>query len=94
MVFPPLNDVSAILKEDTSLKLDIEGNTDNTGAENANLLLSQKRAKAVFEYLTTKGGVDGSRLTAEGYGSTKPVADNKTAEGRNLNRRVELKLKY
>ena len=92
--FKPLNDVSAILKEDTSLKLDIEGNTDNTGAENANLLLSQKRAKAVFEYLTTKGGVDGSRLTAEGYGSTKPVADNKTAEGRNLNRRVELKLKY
>ena len=84
----------AILKEDSGLKLDIEGYTDNTGAEKANVLLSQKRAKAVHEYLVTKGGIDTSRLTSEGYGPANPVADNKTAEGRTLNRRVELKLKY
>ena len=92
--FKPLNDVVAILKEDSGLKLDIEGYTDNTGAEKANVLLSQKRAKAVHEYLVTKGGIDTSRLTSEGYGPANPVADNKTAEGRTLNRRVELKLKY
>ena len=89
----PLNEVSTILKEDAALKLDIEGYTDNTGAEAANITLSQKRAKAVYEYLT-KAGVEASRLTSEGYGPAKPVADNKTPAGRTLNRRVELKLKY
>ena len=89
----PLNEVSTILKEDSALKLDIEGYTDNTGAEAANITLSQKRAKAVYEYLT-KAGVEASRLTSEGYGPAKPVADNKTPAGRTLNRRVELKLKY
>lgn len=91
--FKPLNEVSTILKEDAALKLDIEGYTDNTGAESANITLSQKRAKAVYEYLT-KAGVEASRLTSEGYGPAKPVADNKTPAGRTLNRRVELKLKY
>ena len=89
----PLNEVIAILKEDAALKVDIEGHTDNTGSEAINVSLSQKRAKVIYDFLT-KGGVEASRLTSEGYGSSKPVGDNKTAEGRSLNRRVELKLKY
>lgn len=92
--FKSLNDVAAILKEDSALKLDIEGHTDNTGSDKINVPLSQKRAKSVFDYLVNKGGIDASRLTSEGFGSSKPVADNKTAKGRSLNRRVEMKLKY
>jgi len=89
----PLNDILTVLKEDAALKLDIEGYTDNTGSEKANVVLSQKRAKMVYEFLT-KGGIDASRLTSEGFGPANPVADNKTVAGRTLNRRVELKLKY
>lgn len=92
--FKSLSDVAAILREDAALKLDIEGHTDNTGSDKVNQPLSQKRAQAVYEYLTTKGGIDASRLSHEGFGSSKPIADNKTAKGRGLNRRVEMKLKY
>jgi len=92
--FKSLNDVAAILKEDAALKLDIEGHTDNTGSDKINQPLSHKRAQAVYDYLTTKGGIDAGRMTHEGFGSSKPVADNKTAKGRSLNRRVEMKLKY
>lgn len=92
--FKSLNDVAAILKEDAALKLDIEGHTDNTGSDKVNLPLSQKRAQSVYDYLTTKGGIDAGRLSHEGFGSSKPVADNKTAKGRGLNRRVKMKLKY
>ncbi|MDE3254149.1 MAG: OmpA family protein, partial [Bacteroidota bacterium] len=92
--FKSLNDVAAILKEDAALKLEIEGHTDNTGSDKINIPLSKDRAKSVFDYLTTKGGIDASRISSEGFGSSKPVADNKTAKGRALNRRVEMKLKY
>ncbi len=91
--FKALDQVVAILNEDTALKLDIEGHTDNTGTDKINVPLSQNRAKAVHDYLISKG-IDASRLSSEGYGSSKPVADNKTAAGRTLNRRVEMKLKY
>lgn len=91
--YKSLDEVVAILKEDAALKLDIEGHTDNTGTDKANVPLSQNRAKAVYDYIVGKG-IDASRLTSEGYGSSKPVADNKTAAGRAQNRRVELKLKY
>jgi len=92
--FKSLNDVASILKEDAALKLDIEGHTDNTGTDKINVPLSQNRAKAVYDYLTAKSGIDASRLTSQGYGSTRPVADNKTVKGRGLNRRVEMKPKY
>lgn len=92
--FKPLNDVAAILKEDAALKLDISGHTDNTGSDKVNNPLSQKRANAVHTYLVNKAGIDASRMSAEGFGSSKPVADNKTAKGRAQNRRVEMKLKY
>jgi OOP family OmpA-OmpF porin len=86
--------VAKILKDDANLKLDIEGHTDITGTPAKNQVLSENRAKAVLEFIKTKGGVDESRMTAAGYGDTKPIADNKTAKGRAMNRRVELKLKY
>jgi OmpA-OmpF porin, OOP family len=91
--FKSLDEVVAILKEDAALKLDIEGHTDNTGTDKVNVPLSQNRAKSVYDYLVSKG-IDAARLSSEGYGSSKPVADNKTAAGRTLNRRVEMKLKY
>ncbi|HXB43231.1 MAG TPA: OmpA family protein [Puia sp.] len=92
--FKPLNEVAKILKEDGNLKLDIEGHTDNAGKPERNQLLSENRAKAVQSYLKTKGGVEESRLSAAGYGDTKPVASNKSPKGKAQNRRVELKLKY
>jgi len=92
--FKSLNEVAKVLKADADLKLDIEGNTDNTGKPEKNQVLSESRAKAVLDYLTTKGGVDASKLTAVGFGDTKPIASNKTAAGRAKNRRVELKPKY
>jgi len=89
----PLDEVVAILKANISAKLSIEGHTDNTGKEETNKKLSQQRADAIAAYITRKG-VESSRLSAVGYGSEKPVADNKTAEGKAQNRRVELKATY
>ena len=69
------------------------GHTDNVGAKGYNQKLSENRAGAVKAYLVKKG-VDASKLTSAGYGDTQPVADNKTAAGRQKNRRVEMKLSY
>jgi OmpA-OmpF porin, OOP family len=67
----------------------IEGHTDNVGTYNHNMELSQRRAQAVVDYLVDNFGIDRSRLTARGYGFTKPVADNATQEGKQKNRRIE-----
>lgn len=91
--FPSLNSIVEILKADENLKLDIEGHTDITGSAEKNLVLSEKRARSVADYLEKKG-ISSERLTAQGFGSEHPIADNKTVAGRNKNRRVELKLKY
>jgi len=71
------------------LKIDIEGHTDITGSAKLNKALSQKRANTIMNFLISKG-IAKDRLTATGYGSEKPVASNKTAKGRQENRRVEL----
>ena len=89
--YEPLNQLADILTRYPNAKLTIEGHTDNTGSSAHNLTLSNNRAKAVVDYLVSKG-IDASRLTAIGFGEEKPVTTNKTAEGRTLNRRVELKL--
>ena len=89
-----LDEVAAILKQNPLLKLDIEGHTDSTGLPEKNRVLSERRAKAVLEYLSNQAGINKARLTSSGYGSSRPVADNNTPEGRALNRRVEFKLKY
>jgi len=73
------------------LKIEISGHTDNVGKPADNLSLSNNRAKAVVNYLIGKK-IAPQRLTAKGYGETKPVADNKTEEGKAKNRRTELRV--
>ena len=90
--YASLNEVAQILKDNPTLKLDVEGHTDITGDAVKNQTLSENRAAAVKAYLVAQG-VDGSRLTSAGYGSDRPIADNKTAAGKAKNRRVELKLR-
>jgi len=87
--YKSLNNVVAILKADESLFLDIDGHTDASGADDKNQVLSENRAKAVKDYLISKGIAE-SRLTFTGYGDAKPVADNATAAGRAKNRRTEM----
>ena len=91
--FKPLDEVSEILKAHTNANLAVEGHTDNTGSVVTNKKLSQKRADAIKAYLVKKG-IDASRLTATGYGSEKPIAENKTAKGKAQNRRVEMLSTY
>lgn len=86
-----LDEVAALLNNNASFSLNIEGHTDNTGDETKNVQLSQKRADVVKAYLAKKG-VKEERMTAQGFGSAKPVADNATTEGKHQNRRVELVL--
>lgn len=88
-----LNELAAILQADSDLKLDINGHTDNTGKADKNQILSENRAKSVYDYLVKKG-VSEDRLKSAGFGQDQPVADNKTAAGRTQNRRVELQLHY
>ena len=71
-----------------SVKIEISGYTDNVGNKAANKKLSQQRADAVRDYLVSKG-IDGARIKAVGYGDANPIADNKTPEGRQKNRRIE-----
>ena len=85
-----LTPIAELLKNDASLKLEIQGHTDNVGTAAANLKLSQDRAAAVKAHLVQQLGADGARLTTAGLGDTKPVADNQTEDGRGQNRRVEL----
>lgn len=91
--FKGLDEVAKVIAENPGTNLVIEGHTDNTGDDAFNMKLSESRAAAVKAYLVKKG-VDESRLTSAGYGETQPVADNKTAAGRQKNRRVEMKLSY
>ncbi len=81
-------EVAEFLKAHPKAVAEIEGHTDNVGSEAYNTALSQRRADSVRRYMIEKKGVDGSRLTAKGYGPSKPIADNATAEGRATNRRV------
>ncbi len=83
-----LNKVVKIMNDNLELELRVEGHTDNLGKEEANLALSKARALAVKKYLIDNG-IEDYRITAEGYGSKKPVANNKTPKGRSQNRRVD-----
>jgi OOP family OmpA-OmpF porin len=84
-----LNEVAQLLKKNSTWKLQIEGHTDNAGTKEANAKLSQARADAVRKWLVSLG-IDAARLTAKGFGDTKPLADNGSEEGRAKNRRVAL----
>ena len=87
---PTLKEIGQMLTEHPELRISIEGHTDNTGSAEANQTLSQRRAEAVKAHLAASYGFDAARLEAQGFGASKPVADNATPEGRQQNRRVEL----
>jgi outer membrane protein OmpA-like peptidoglycan-associated protein len=91
--FKSLDAVVSILKADPTLYADIEGHTDNVVPKTyTNIELSQRRAEAVRDYFVNKG-IDANRLTAEGFGDTRPVADNASAAGKAQNRRTVIKLR-
>jgi len=81
--------VANFMKEFPDTTCEIGGHTDNISSAAYNQKLSEKRANSVRQYIIDKFGIDGSRLTATGYGLTKPIASNDTEEGRQKNRRVE-----
>lgn len=85
-----LNEVAdALTKQDADSKIVVEGHTDSQGAAAYNQDLSQRRAQAVRDYLVSRG-IATDRVTAQGFGPTRPLADNASAEGRANNRRVEI----
>lgn len=86
--FFELDNLVKLLTENAMMEIFIGGHTDNVGNDDYNNKLSKDRAAAVVEYLTSKGIV-ATRLTSDGFGKAKPIADNATEEGKSLNRRVE-----
>ena len=86
-----LKDLLEYLQRHDEIKIEIAGHTDNVGTDAHNLKLSQERANTIRNYLISKG-IKAIRLTAKGYGATEPVADNSTDEGRQLNRRTEVRV--
>lgn len=86
--YPSLDALYELMIKKPTFKVMVEGHTDNVGKAAANKKLSEQRAVAVTKYMENKG-IEGSRLIAKGYGSERPVADNKTPAGRAKNRRVE-----
>lgn len=91
--FKGLDEVAKILQENPEMELSIDGHTDNVGSEEMNQTLSDNRAATVKNYFTSKGVAE-SRIKSAGHGELEPIADNKTAAGRQKNRRVELLLSY
>jgi outer membrane protein OmpA-like peptidoglycan-associated protein len=84
-----LDKLADMMNANKDIKILISGHTDNVGNAAYNLDLSGKRVKSVAAYLQTKG-IDSSRLKSQGFGSSKPIADNNTEEGKQKNRRVEV----
>jgi outer membrane protein OmpA-like peptidoglycan-associated protein/Tol biopolymer transport system component len=87
--FSELNELAKLMKENTGIRIEINGHTDNVGQKNDNLVLSQKRASSVSNYLVSQG-IAADRLTSKGYGDAKPIASNDTEQGKSLNRRTEI----
>jgi outer membrane protein OmpA-like peptidoglycan-associated protein len=84
-----LNEIVSLMNANPEWRFRVEGHTDNVGAKAMNQTLSQQRAAAVVTWLA-QNGIDKARLVAQGFGDSKPAADNTTEEGRAKNRRVEL----
>ncbi|OGP95827.1 MAG: hypothetical protein A2157_09060 [Deltaproteobacteria bacterium RBG_16_47_11] len=81
-----------ILKDNPGIKVEIGGHTDAVGSEIAKQKISEKRAESAKKYLMDKFNISGDRMIIKGYGSQKPIADNKSKEGRAKNRRVEFRV--
>jgi outer membrane protein OmpA-like peptidoglycan-associated protein len=91
--FALLGEVAAVMAQHPEIaRVAVDGHTDDVGAQGANLILSQRRALSVVKWLTDHG-VDARRLEARGFGPRRPIADNKTPEGRAKNRRVEFQIR-
>ena len=86
-----MNKLARLLTDNKDIKIEIEGYTDAIGTSAYNLDLSDKRAKSVRDYLITRG-ISTKRLTCKGFGSSSPVGDNISGDGRKLNRRTEIKI--
>lgn len=90
--FPLMKKIISAIKIFPNSRIEVSGHTDSTGADTANKLLSQARAENVSKFLSEVGEISADRITATGYGMSRPVATNKTAAGRAENRRVEIKI--
>jgi len=88
---PVLDEAVAVLQKHSTKKVGIEGNTDSIGSDAYNEKLGMRRADSVKKYLVEKG-IAADNLSTESFGESKPVADNKTKEGRAMNRRVEFRV--
>ncbi len=90
--FPLMNKIIRAIKIFPDSRIEISGHTDSTGGDNINQSISQARAEKVGKFLVEVGGIPKSRIKTLGYGESRPVATNKTAEGRAQNRRVEINI--
>jgi outer membrane protein OmpA-like peptidoglycan-associated protein len=86
-----LNKAVELLKDNATMVIEIGGHTDDVGADELNMKLSEARAKAVMNYMVL-AGIDASRLRSKGYGESQPIASNDTAEGKAKNRRTEFEI--
>ncbi len=89
--FEGLDEVMALMKDNTRLVIQLEGHTDNQGSSKANLELSQNRVDNVKKYLISKG-IDKDRIKTRAFGGTQPILNANTPEARSLNRRVEMRI--
>ncbi len=89
--YQELDEVVEMMRDNTRIVIQLEGHTDNVGSSKANLKLSQKRVDAVKRYLVSNG-VSGKRIKTKAFGGSQPVSNDDTPEGRNLNRRVEMRI--
>ncbi|WP_297597730.1 OmpA family protein [uncultured Cetobacterium sp.] len=89
--YAPLSDIASVLNQYPETRIQISGNTDNTGAYSYNENLSVRRARSVADFLASRG-VAPNRITINGYGPNRPIASNATAAGRAQNRRVEIQI--
>lgn len=89
--YPTLNSVALVLREFDQTLVDVYGHTDSTGSDSYNFGLSQQRAQSVLAYLVSQG-LDPRRFESQGFGETRPIADNSTEQGRSANRRVEIRI--
>ncbi len=91
-MYDDLDKIVDFLKDNPDFKLRINGHTDRDGREDFNLALSQQRADAIMEYMVYFGGIDPDRITARGYGSSRPILTDHSERAKQLNRRVEFEL--
>lgn len=89
--YPELEELVGYLKNKDAIRVEIAGHTDNVGKDADNVRLSQQRADAIRNYVIKKG-IEPARVTAKGYGASQPIGDNETDQGRQLNRRTEVRI--